>query len=138
MHKFWKLTKLPFYGRITRICILWIGWEFLKTPMRTLRSYTLYVLKTIFLKVDLRDLNKTQIWRFLPYFFCKQNRSISILKCIILLFLRLKYHLWMVRHKLTHFFYKMIQKINLKIRNGTHRFTIFIYSKSFNLTYCIK
>ena len=95
-------------------------------------------LKTIFLKVDLRGLNKTQIWRFLPYFFCKQNRSISILKCIIHLFLRLKYHLWMVRHKLTHFFYKMIQKINLKIRNGTHRFTIFIYSKSFNLTYCIK
>ena len=30
-------------------------------------------LKTIFLKVDLKDLNKTQICRFLPYFFADKT-----------------------------------------------------------------
>ena len=61
------------------IMVFWISKIYIDTWIVVLFKWLQISLKTIYFKVDLTNLNKPQICRFLPYFFCKQNRSIFIL-----------------------------------------------------------
>ena len=60
---FFKHTIRKYYTTKSQRDAVTLSWDFMMAEV------WYFSLKTIFLKVELTDLNKTQICRFLPYFF---------------------------------------------------------------------